>query len=255
MPDHRGNPPGDPGSHRFYATDLSGETVHLTEGEAHHARNVLRLRAGAAVEVFDGAGSTAEGTLSAVGRGDVCVSVHSRSGPVARPAPLVELAFAVPRGKRVDILLEKATELGAARLQPIVFERSVAGGAALSPAKRDRWTGHCIAAAKQCRLNFLPELGDPRPLADYLTGCGCDHRLVGDVDSSARPLATALNGWTPAETICLLVGPEGDITPEEWPAVRGSGFVGVHLGHTTLRVETAAIALLAGVTAICDGMA
>lgn len=249
MPGAEAQPP------RFYAADLSPEAVELPQGEAHHARNVLRLRPGAAVELFDGAGRAAQGALEKVGKGGVRVGVQHRSGPGARPAPLVELAFAVPRGERVDILLEKATELGAACLQPIVFERSVAGGEALSPAKRARWVGHCIAAAKQCRLDFLPELRDPCLLADYLAGCRCGRKLVGDIDRSAQPLATALGGWTPDETICLLVGSEGDISPDEWPAVRRGGFVGVRLGHAALRVETAAIALLAGVTAICDGMA
>ena len=239
---------------RFYAPDLQAQVVPLSDGEAHHARSVLRLKAGEAVELFDGAGCIVRGRVTEISRGNVRVSVEHRLEPIARPQPLVEIAFAVPRGRRVDILLEKATELGAVSLQPIIFERSITGGEALSPAKRQRWEGHCVAAAKQCGLSFLPTVHDPCPLSEYVARCQCDHKLVGDVDEASRPLAAALAGWRAGRTICLLVGPEGDLSPDEWPIVREGGFVGVHLGHTTLRVETAAIALLAGVTAICDGL-
>ena len=239
---------------RFYTPDLSSDLVDLPAGEAHHARNVMRLKVGSAVELFDGLGTSAEASVTQVGRSGVSVSVTRRGEPRARPAPLVELAFAVPRGKRVDFLLEKATELGAAVLQPVIFERSVAGGESLSAGKRDRWMSHCVSAAKQCGLNFLPELCDPLPLGEFVGGCASRHKLVGDVEETTQPLATALSDWSCEDSVCVLVGPEGDLSPAEWPVVRGSGFVGVHLGHTTLRVETAGIALLAGVTAVCDGI-
>lgn len=240
-------------SPRFYAAGLAADEVSLPADQAHHARNVMRLKVGDTVELFDGAGCVAVGALSEIERRQARVSVQSRIGPIARPDPMMELAFAVPRGKRVDMLLEKATELGAVRLQPIVFERS-AGGADLSQAKRDRWAGHCIAAAKQCGLNFLPELADPLTLADYLARCQCDHKLAGDLGPDSRTLSAALSNWSAGQDICVLVGPEGDISPAEWASVSEAGFTGVRLGQTTLRVETAAIALLAGVTAICDGM-
>lgn len=242
---------------RLFAPELAaaGDHVDLPADEAHHARNVMRLRVGATVELFDGAGRVASGAVTEISRGRVRVAVRCTHGPIARPQPCVELAFAVPRGKRLDMLLEKATELGVVSLQPIVFQRSVAGGERLSPGKRQRWLAHCIAAAKQCRLNFLPDIHAPEPLDDYVASCRCDRKLVGDVAETAQPLAQALAGWLRTETICLLIGPEGDLNPDEWPMVKQGGFVGVRLGHTTLRVETAAIALLAGVTAICDGMA
>ncbi len=239
---------------RFYTAGLSADEVSLPADQAHHARNVMRLKVGDTVELFDGAGCVVTGLLSEIGRREARVSVESRVGPVARPEPMVELAFAVPRGKRVDMLLEKATELGVARLQPIIFQRSVAGGAELSQTKRDRWMGHCIAAAKQCGLNFLPELAGPLTLDDYLTRCTCEHKLAGDLGPASQTLAAALCNWANGQDICVLVGPEGDMSPTEWPAIRQAGFAGVRLGQTALRVETAAIALLAGVTAICDGM-
>jgi 16S rRNA (uracil1498-N3)-methyltransferase len=237
---------------RFYASPLAPGQVALTDDQAHHARNVLRLKAGDAVELFDGAGVTARGVIDAIGRAETLVTVEACEQAVERPEPVIELAFAVPKGKRLDWLLEKATELGAAILQPVVFARSVAGGAELSAGKRQRWLGHCISAAKQCRTDFLPDLREPISLDRYLAGRESEICLVGDVDPAGPSLAGALATWQQGQRVSLIVGPEGDFTSDEWQAMMGSGVTGVRLGSNVLRVETAAVALLAGVVAVCD---
>ena len=121
---------------RFFALPINPPAVELPAAEAHHALNVLRLRAGMEVEVFDGQGAHAVGRISHARHGQVTVTVLRVDPPTCRPEPVVHLAFAVPKGKRLDWLLEKATELGAASLQPVVFQRSVAGGEELSEGKR-----------------------------------------------------------------------------------------------------------------------
>ncbi len=237
---------------RFYASPLVPGQVTLAGDQAHHARNVLRLKAGDTVELFDGAGVTARGVIDTVSRAETVVTVENCNQALARPEPVVELAFAVPKGKRLDWLLEKATELGAAVLQPVIFDRSVAGGAELSAGKRDRWLAHCIAAAKQCRTDFLPEIREPVSLETFLAGRASAIGLVGDVDPAAPTLAGALAAWQGGQGISLVIGPEGDFTQDEWQMIMNAGVRGVRLGHTVLRVETAAIALLAGVVAVCD---
>jgi 16S rRNA (uracil1498-N3)-methyltransferase len=173
----------------------------------------------------------------------VCVRVPQvESTPPIRPA--VRVAFAVPKGKRLDWLLEKATELGAASLQPISFERSVAGGKPLSDAKRERWLGHCIAAAKQSGLNHLPQVNDIRRLDDLLME-NDGLTLLGDLDRSARPLRDVLTGTV--DSMTLIVGPEGGLNDAERAAAISAGAIPVCLGQTTLRIETAVLALLAGV--------
>ena len=237
---------------RFHVDDLSAGAVEVSGEQAHHAIHVLRLAVGSAVTLFDGAGRVAEGTIVSAGRSTLTVSVEHVGPLPARPEPVIELAFAAAKGKRVDWLLEKASELGVARLQPVVFARSVAGGMDLSPGKRRRWMSHCISAARQCGLNFLPDLRQPLAVGDYLAGCECAIRLVGEVAEVAQPLPAALADWSAGQTIAILVGPEGDLTDEERAAASHANFRPVHLGHTTLRVETAALALTAATVATCD---
>jgi len=237
---------------RFFAKDLSAGRLALSAGEGHHALHVLRLRVGAAVELFDGRGQTAAGRIAAIRRGEVAVEVQQVRPEPERGGPEVALAFAVPKGKRLDWLLEKATELGAASLRPVVFERSVAGGE-LTAAKRSRWLGHCISAAKQCRLDWLPELLDPLPLADYLATPLPPLRLLGDAATDARAMAELpARSPTADRRSSILVGPEGGLTDAERAACVSAGFVPVRLGRTVLRTETAAIALLAAAQALLE---
>ena len=240
---------------RFFAEDLSPETVRLSADEAHHALRVLRLGEGAAVELFDGRGGLAAGRIAGVKRNAVDVLVEQRRSLGPRPAPPVHVAFAVPKGKRLDWLLEKATELGAASLRPVVFEHSVAGQIAgrLPPPKRERWLSHCVAAAKQSGLNWLPQLADPLPLGEFLEqelfAAEGYVGLVG-VAEGARSVREVLARAPHGREVCLLVGPEGGLTHEELRAAAEAGFVPARLGRTVLRVETAAIALLAATVAL-----
>jgi len=240
--------------HRFFVESLDGGRVALSAGEAHHAAHVLRLRAGAAVELFDGRGGRAHGRIADCRRGSVVVVVRRREAPAARPAPQIHLAFAAPKGKRLDWLLEKATELGAASLRPTIFERSIPAAESFSQARRDRWLGHCIAAAKQSGLDFLPELHPPGALEGLLPDAAGMFGLLGDVTDAARPLRNALSGADTSRRgpILILVGPEGGLTDGERALAVAGGFRPVRLGGTTLRTETAAVALLAAVTALCE---
>ncbi|HHH75597.1 MAG TPA: 16S rRNA (uracil(1498)-N(3))-methyltransferase [Phycisphaerae bacterium] len=236
---------------RIYCPDLSGPQADLPAEEANHALNVLRMRVGDTVELFDGMGSTATGTITSAKRSDVALAISDLKALPDRPGPVINLAFAIPKGKRLDWLLEKATELGAATLTPIIFSRSIAGGNELSASKRKRWLGHCISAAKQCRLDFLPELSGITDLQTFLDAPADSLRLMGDLASETPALATVLAGRQ-APAIQILIGPEGDFTDQEKISAKNAGFIPVRLGHTTLRVETAAIALLAGVIAVAE---
>lgn len=240
------------GHKRFYVDALTVPNVTITGDQAHHGLNVLRLTPGAPVTVFDGQGRKADGTVSATVRGQMTVSLEAIGDARPRPQPEIELAFAVPKGKRVDWLLEKASELGVATLQPVVFERSVAGGPDLGQAKRQRWMGHCISAARQCGLDFLPVLKEPLTLSAYLLACRADVRLVGEVDLTGRSMLEVLADWQPGWPVALLIGPEGDLTAQERTASHAAGFRAAHLGQTVLRVETAAVALTAAIVASCD---
>jgi 16S rRNA (uracil1498-N3)-methyltransferase len=231
---------------RFYLPGLSPGRLALPVEEARHARTVLRVRPGEAVRVFDGRGAVADGRVVEVTRGEVAVEVGAvrRSEPI-RPA--VHLGFAVPKGKRVDRLLEKATELGAASLQPVRFSRSVATvGAGGNKARR--WSRHVIEAAKQCGLDWLPELREEVGLDGWLASAGTG-AMAGDLSESARPMGEVVQASVPEE-LYLLVGPEGGLTDDEREEIGQAGGCLVRLGRTTLRIETACVALLAGIRAL-----
>ncbi len=250
---------------RFFVEDLATEVVALSVGEAHHAMHVLRLGVGDGAELLDGRGGLAEGTIVEARHGKVSVRVLSRRQVGARQRPIIHLAFAVPKGKRLDWLLEKATELAVASLTPVGFEHSVVEPGELAGAKRERWLGHCVSAAKQSGLAWLPELHEPLPVKDFLArfaqagqaglgGQTGQTGLVGAAGTDAASVKEALASITPdtAGGICLLVGPEGGLTEAEYAAARDAGFIQARLGGTVLRTETACIALIAAVTSLME---
>ncbi len=244
-------PVSDARTHRFHVPRLGPGPIDLDAGEAHHALHVLRVKPGQSVEVFDGQGRSAPATVVRTSRREVTLDLGqpNQAQPPARPA--VRLAFAVPKGKRLDWLLEKAGELAVATLQPVRFQRSVAGGD-LSASKRDKWLAHCVAACKQSGCNWLPELADPVDLAGLLADPGDGAMLVGDLGGQVESLARV---WAQAgrpEQCTVVVGPEGGLTEPERDALAGAGFASVRLGATVLRTETACVAIVAALRALAD---
>jgi len=255
---------------RFYCDSplTAGLCVELSLAESHHAMHVLRLRVGEGVVLCNGRGEAAAGRIVQAKHGRVRCEVGAVEAAEVRRRPGVHVGFAVPKGKRLDWLLEKATELGASSLWPVAFERSVAGGDELAEGKRERWLGHCVAAAKQSGLNFLPELRELLPLPELLSAtaeavaAGGLRRFVGDVTADAVPLATALGdaerpvgaclsgACLPGADILILIGPEGGLTDGERRLLAAAHVTPVRLGHTVLRIETAVVALLAAVMAL-----
>lgn len=236
--------------HRFFAPDLAAPAAELSGPEAHHALHVLRLRAGQVVELFDGRGRWAAGPITQARRDRLTVAVESVQGPADRPRPIVHLACAVPKGKRLDWLLEKAAELGAASIQPLNCRFS-AVTAERGDAVPPRWQAVCAAAVRQSRQLFLPEIlpaiSAEQVFATAPRGVG----LLADCGEGSLRLAEAYD--RAADPLHLLVGPEGGWSDDERRAARAGGFVAVRLGGSTLRVETAAVALLAAVTALWRG--
>lgn len=229
----------------------AGRCVALPASEAHHAAHVLRLGKGDAVELFDGCGGSARARIARVRRGEVTAVVETIAEPSIRPRPHIHLAFAVPKGRRLTWLLEKATELGAASLAAVRFERSVAGRGDVSAAARRRWLSHCIAAAKQARSAFLPALEGPTTLDEFLASPHAG--IYGDSRDTATPLLEAVASVACEAAVHIVVGPEGGLVSSERRALEAGGFAAARLGRTVLRIETAAVALLSAVTALRGG--
>jgi 16S rRNA (uracil1498-N3)-methyltransferase len=228
-------------SQRFFVeTPVSGPVVELVGSEARHASRVMRLGAGDSLVLFDGSGAEFTGQIEAVSRDTVTVRVAQRHGIDRESACRVVLGVALPKGERQRWLVEKAVELGVSQLVPLETQRAVVQRTGES----DRLRRSVIEASKQCGRNQLMQITTPQPLAAYLAApldIGDTPRLIADPTGDAWSTVYR-DGWTSVRTA---VGPEGGFTPEELQQARAAGWHVVTLGPRTLRVETAALALVA----------
>jgi 16S rRNA (uracil1498-N3)-methyltransferase len=230
-------------SERFFldAAPRGGRAL-LAGDEARHLARVLRAAIGDEVRVFDGTGCEWVARVAALGRDEVALDVVGElpAAPAAnRP---VTLAVALPKGERQKWLVEKLTELGVARLVPLVTERGVAEA---TPAALDRLRRGVVEACKQCGRNRLMEIGEPATIAEACAATPPGGRVIL-CDPGGPPLAAREPG--PAAAVLGLVGPEGGFTAVEVAAAELAGAVRASLGPHVLRVETAAIALAAWLT-------
>ncbi len=223
-----------------------GDSIELPANAARHVQ-VLRLQPGAVVTLFNGEGGEFEATVQQMGRSHVQVQVGAHDA-VEREAPrAVHLLVGMPANERMDWLVEKATELGVASIQPIVAERSVLKlKGERAEKKRAHWQGIAMAACEQCGRNRVPAIHEALGLHEWLSlGQAQGTRLVLSLQPGARPLSQAAPGHGP---ITLLSGPEGGLSPAEEQAAMAAGFAPVNLGPRVLRSETAPLAVLAALT-------
>jgi 16S rRNA (uracil1498-N3)-methyltransferase len=233
---------------RFYcpAPLATGQSLELPPGAARHVQ-VLRLQPGAAITLFNGQGGEFEAVVEHMGRSDVRVQVAAYL-PVEREAPRkLRLAVGMPANERMDWLVEKATEMGVAGIQPLVAERSVLKlSSERAQKKQAHWQGIAIAACEQCGRNRVPVIHEVMDMARWLAmPQGREVRLVLSLAAQARPLLEAAAGSAPA---LVLSGPEGGLAPHEERAALAQGFQPVSLGPRVLRAETAPLAVLAALT-------
>lgn len=225
--------------------DEAQGTALLRGEEAHHLARVMRLGPGDAVRLFDGAGRRFAGKLALASGGEARVEGLAALDPGEPPGP-VHLIQGLLKGDRWEWLLEKATELGATRITPILAQRSVArDGGQRSDSKRDRWEKILLAAAKQCERGVVPALDAPQSLEALLEALG--PRLAGEERWACQERREGLAIGPPAAgcAALLAVGPEGGWTPQEAELLAGAGFAAASLGPRILRGETAALAALA----------
>jgi 16S rRNA (uracil1498-N3)-methyltransferase len=220
----------------------TGARVQLAGTAANHVLRVLRLRVGGELTLFNGAGGEFAARIEAFSGSSVTVVVGAQRA-LERESPLsLTLAQGVSRGERMDLVMQKATELGVTGLVPVLTERSVVRlDAAQAQRKLAHWRAITIAACEQSGRNRPPGVVLPVPLADFLrSDLKSDTRLLL---SPAAPLRI-VEVPKPAHSVTVLIGPEGGLTQEEQERALAAGFVGVRLGPRVLRTETAAIAAL-----------
>jgi len=215
----------------------------LTGDEARHLSQVLRVRPGETITVFDGCGRRAAAEVLTVSRDRVSLRIGDVLTPPA-PLPTITLAQAIPKGKNMDLIVQKAVELGVAAIQPLVTRNTVVQP---GEGKSEKWRRNALEACKQCGQDTLPHIADPLPFDRWLArGAGVPPaanplRLIASLAPGAKPLREVLRAHPGTTAATLLVGPEGDFTKEETQQALDAGFLPVSLGGIVLRVETAAL--------------
>lgn len=235
--------------HRFYLApeNWQPDSLVLTGSEAHHLRNVLRLEPGDKVVVFDGRGRELTAEIASADSAQIQLrKLHEAQTPPLRCR--ITLGQAIPKGKNMDLIVQKAVEIGASEIAPILSDRTVVRLDEESAAsKQAKWQSVAIEAAKQCGQNWLPQVQTPQSLAHFFQ----EHRrfdlqLIGSLQGDAVHLKKILEEYfaehddRPANVL-MLVGPEGDFTPAELSLARSQGCRPITLGPIVLRVETASI--------------
>lgn len=193
--------------------------------------------------IFDGAGREAQAVITSTAGSKAKLKIGSSSTTPPPPCEIT-LAQAIPKGKNMDLIVQKAVELGAARIIPLLSDRTVVQiEAGEIPRKRDKWNAIALEACKQCGQNHLPEVAAPITLRAYAEKMDqSDLLLIASLQSDARPLKAVLaeHGRIP-KRVTVFVGPEGDFTPAEIALAKSHGCQPVTLGPIILRTETAAI--------------
>lgn len=234
--------------HRFYLPpgECQGGRFELTGREAHHALHVVRLRPGDLVCVLDGAGSQLDCTVAQTSRHTVWLEVQRREAVPPMPYS-VTLLQAIPKAKIIESIIQKATELGTARIVPLISERVVAHlDLESGKQKAEKWQQVAIEAIKQCGNAWLPKVEPPITPREWLARREA-HELC--LIGSLRPGSKHPREWMeafsgthgrPPTSLCIWVGPEGDFTSSEYDAAEASGARPITLGRLVLRSETAA---------------
>jgi len=231
--------------HRFFVppADLDDATVTLSGEPLHHLAVVLRLGPGAEVLLLDGLGKVCHCRLLQVGRREATAAVLERWTEREGVLPL-RLLQGVPKGERMELVLQKGTELGISAFTPVLSGRSIGRVDAAREEKRhQRWQRIITEAARQSRRPVVPRLDASVTLPEALVATNESLRLLL-WEGENRPLAAVLPEQAP-ENVALLVGPEGGFSPDEAALARDHGFVAVGLGSRILRSETAGFAVAA----------
>ena len=241
-------------SARFYA-DIAlvpGQSVTLPDATARHVQ-VLRLQPGGHITLFNGRGD-AEGefdaTVERMGRSEVDVTIGVFTATAREASRALHLVVGMPANDRMDWLIEKATELGAASIHPVMSERSVLRlKAERADKKVAHWQGIAMAASEQCGRNRLLRVHDVVTLADWLKKTAAlplepGMRLLLSLQDGSRPLRQAIAAAQPGSALTFLNGPEGGLSAAEEAAAIACGFNPVTLGPRVLRAETAPLACL-----------
>ncbi len=233
--------------HRCYHPQANwAEQTQLIEGdEAKHALKVMRMRVGDRCEVFDGKGQSALAHISHV-EGSTYMELtvdELQSAEAFKALPHITLALAIPKGSNMDLIAQKAVELGASRIIPLLTERTIVRLKDKEAAsKQQKWQRTVLEACKQSGVSLLPVVEAPQSLNALLQRTDMpEHKVCCAILEHSQPMRELLEEKraTGKRDIIILIGPEGDFSPKEYDAIQAAGYAPMSLGPIILRVETA----------------
>ena len=235
---------------RYYSPSL--DRGLLDAEQSHHCVQVMRQAVGDLFAVFDGQGVEAKARITEIARDQVKFQILAKASSPRATHP-VWLAQALTKPKSMDMIFQKATELGVSDLAPLQSDHSVAQvDEEKAEAKVEKWRKLTIEAAKQCGQNWLPTVHGPASPKDFIAAIPKGAvKLIASLQNEARPLKIALReqlqGLKSGAPIVVMIGPEGDFTPAEIGQARSAGYAPVSLGKIILRAETAAFFVLSAI--------
>jgi 16S rRNA (uracil1498-N3)-methyltransferase len=235
---------------RYYAPSL--DRGILDPEQSHHCGQVMRHAVGDLLAVFNGHGVEAKARVTEISRDEVKFQILAKAS-TPRAAHPVWLAQALTKPKSMDLILQKATELGVSELVPLQSDHSVAQvDEEKAEAKVEKWQKLTVEAAKQCGQNWLPVIHSPLAPKDFMGEIPRGAvKLIASLQHEAKPLKGVLReqlpNLKPGTPIVIMIGPEGDFTPAEIGQARTAGFSPVSLGKIILRAETAAFFALSAI--------
>jgi len=222
----------------------SENSVILSPDESHYVLNVHRAKAGQRVTLFDGAGKIGDGEIVETARHKVRVQVLTEKY-TGRAQPVLWLGQALAKGQKMDLVIQKATELGVARIIPMTTERAVVQVEGMRAERKvNHWRSVARNAVRQCQAAWQPEVTDVHSLDAFLNSSRRSTFIIfGDFGEDAKPLPELFGRCrdVDAETVAVLIGPEGGFADGEAESLRGAGAHPADFGETVLRAETAAL--------------
>jgi 16S rRNA (uracil1498-N3)-methyltransferase len=220
------------------------ESPFLEGDEAKHLAQVLRIQTDQWITVFDGLGNYAEAKVLSVTKQRIDLMLDLAESKET-PLPEITLAQAIPKGKNMDWIIQKAVELGVSKIQPLVTRHTI-----VSPGdqKAEKWRRTALEACKQCAQFTIPVIEDPLLFSEWIAQPDpSETKIIASLAESPRNFRDTLTAHPDLASITILIGPEGDFSPQETAHALNAGFIPVTLGDLVLRVETATMFCLSAI--------
>lgn len=231
--------------HRFYIEDklTVGTKADIKGAEARHIKDVLRLKGGDHILLFDGSGKEFRGEIAGIAKDLVSVNIlEEKEGDTESPVEIV-LGQGIPKSDKMDLIVQKSTELGVSKIVPLYTERVIPKSFSLN--KLERWRRIAVEACKQSGRVKVPEIAEPLALEKFIDSADeASLRLIPWEGEKETSLKRALPASLENNKVVFVIGPEGGLTESEIEVAKESGFVPISLGKRILRTETVSLSLL-----------